>query len=162
MAAADYYLKIDGVDGESTTKGPRKGNPPPIVLLGSDAERHLWPGTPGGGAGTASLQDFHFVMAVSKASPTLFLACAKGTHTANAILTCVKAGEAADFMKVTMSPVLVSSFQTGGSGGGDVVPTDQISLNFGKIEIVYKEQDTKGAGGGTVDKWFDVTTGEGG
>ena len=33
-------------------------------------------------------------------------------------------------MKVTMSDVLVSSFQTGGSAGGDVVPTDQISLNF--------------------------------
>ena len=61
-----------------------------------------------------------------------------------------------------MSDVLVSSFQTGGSGGGDVVPTDQISLNFAKIEVEYKEQDTKGAGGGTVDKWFDVTTGEGG
>ena len=65
-------------------------------------------------------------------------------------------------MKVTMSTVLVSSFQTGGSAGGDVVPTDQVSLNFGKIELVYKEQDAKGAGGGTVDKWFDVTTGEGG
>ena len=162
MAAADYFLKIDQVEGESTTKGHEKEIRIQSFSWGATQSGTFGPDTPGGGAGTASLQDFHFVMPVSKASPALFLACAKGTHAANAILTCLKAGEAVDFMKVTMSPVLVSSFQTGGSAGGDVVPTDQISLNFGKIEIVYKEQDTKGAGGGTVDKWFDVTTGEGG
>jgi Hemolysin-coregulated protein (uncharacterized) len=45
-------------------------------------------------------------------------------------------------MKVTMNDVLVSSFQIGGAGG--VVPTDQISLNFAKIEVEYKEQDATG------------------
>ena len=162
MAAVDYFLKIDGMQGESKAVQHKNEIDIQSFSWGATQSGTFGPDTPGGGAGTASLQDFHFVMPVSKASPALFLACAKGTHAANAVLTCIKAGEAVDFMKVTMSPVLVSSFQTGGSAGGDVVPTDQISLNFGKIEIVYKEQDTKGAGGGTVDKWFDVTTGEGG
>ncbi len=47
-------------------------------------------------------------------------------------------------MTVTMSDVLVSSFQTGGSGAGDVLPTDQISLNFATIEVEYKEFDATG------------------
>ena len=91
----------------------------------------------GGGAGKVSMQDFHFSMPVNKASPALFLACSQGDHIKNAILTCRKAGkDQQDFMKVTMNDVLVSSFQIGGAGG--VVPTDQISLNFAKIEVEYQ------------------------
>jgi type VI secretion system secreted protein Hcp len=89
------------------------------------------------------MQDFHFTMPVNKASPALFLACAQSDHIKNAILTCRKAGrDQQEFMKVTMNDVLVSSFQIGGAGG--VVPTDQISLNFEKIEVEYKEQDATG------------------
>ena len=94
MAAADYFLKIDGIEGESKRQRATKDE---IRLQsfswGATQSGTFGPDTPGGGAGTASLQDFHFVMPVSKASPALFLACAKGTHAANAILTCIKAGE---------------------------------------------------------------------
>src|SRR5688572_14489207 len=79
MAAVDYFLKIDGVDGESTDD-KHKGE--------IDVESFSWGVTQtgtfshggGGGAGKVALQDFHFTMKVSKASPTLFLACASGQH----------------------------------------------------------------------------------
>ncbi len=38
---------------------------------------------------------------------------------------------------IKMKPVYVTSYQTGGSSS-DVVPVDQISLNFSKIEYEYK------------------------
>jgi type VI secretion system secreted protein Hcp len=87
------------------------------------------------------MQDFNFTMPENKASPALSLACAQGDHIESAILTCRKAGkEQQEFMKVTLSDCLVSSFQTVGQGG-DVVPTDQISLNCAKIEVEYNEFD---------------------
>ena len=103
------------------------------------------------------MQDFHFVMKVNKASPKLMLACANGEHIKKAVLTCRKAGkDQQEFLKVTLSDLLVSSYQTGGSGHGDIVPIDQISLNFSKIEIEYKEQKADGTLGGTVKAGWDV------
>jgi len=162
MAAVDYFLKVDGIQGESKADKHKDE---------IDIESFSWGATQsgtfavggGGGAGKVAMQDFHFTMGVNKASPALFLSCATGDHIKNATLTCRKAGkDQQEFMKVTMSDVLVSSFQTGGSGGGDVVPTDQISLNFAKIEVEYKEQDASGKLVGSVKKWFDLKSVKGG
>ena len=160
MAAVDYFLKIDGIQGES--KADKHTDE-------IDVQSFSWGATQsgtfavggGGGAGKVSMQDFHFTMRVNKASPTVFLACAQGDHIKNAILTCRKAGrDQQEFMKVTMNDVLVSSFQIGGAGG--VVPTDQISLNFAKIEVEYQEQDATGKLVGSIKKWFDFKTMKGG
>jgi type VI secretion system secreted protein Hcp len=58
-------------------------------------------------------------------------------------------------MKFTFSDLLVSSYQTGGSGG-DVVPMEQISLNYAKIEVEYKEQKPDGTLGGAVKAGYDL------
>jgi len=125
--------------------------------LGGETQSGTFAGGGGGGAGKVSMQDFHFTMPVNKASPALFLACAQGDHIKNAILTCRKAGKKQqEFMKVTMSDVLVSLFQIGGAVG--VVPTDQISLNFAKIEVEYQEQDATGKIVASIKKWFDLNS----
>jgi type VI secretion system secreted protein Hcp len=49
----------------------------------------------------------------------------------------------------------VSSFQTGGSTA-DVVPTDQFSLNFAKIEFCYKEQLANGSLGAAIRTGYDL------
>ena len=160
MAAVDYFLKIDGIQGESRDDGHKDE---------IDIESFSWGETQsgtfavggGGGSGKVSMQDFHFTMPVNKASPALFLACAQGNHIKNAILTCRKAGrDQQEFLKVTMNDVLVSSFQIGGAEG--VVPTDQISLNFAKIEVEYQEQDATGKLVGSIKKWFDLKSVKGG
>jgi type VI protein secretion system component Hcp len=65
-------------------------------------------------------------------------------------------------LKITLSVVLASSFQTGAHGGGDVTPTDQISLNFAKIEVEYKYFDATGKLIGSIKKSFDLKTLKGG
>ena len=55
-----------------------------------------------------------------------------------------------------MSDVLVSSYQTGGSANGGDFSTDQISLNFAKIEVEYKEQKPDGSLGGAIKAGYDV------
>jgi type VI secretion system secreted protein Hcp len=141
--AVDYFLKIEGVDGESTD-GKHAGE--------IDIESWSWGASNvgsaatggGGGAGKVSMQDFHFVMRNNKASPTLMLACASGATYKSVILTCRKAGvEQQEYLKITMSDATISSYQTGGSNG-DVIPLDQISLNFSKIEYEYKPQKADG------------------
>ena len=125
MATVDYFLKIDGIEGESRDDKHKDEIEIESFSWGETQTGGFAVGG-GAGAGKVSMQDFYFTMLVNKASPALFLACAQGDHIKNAILTCRKAGkkpaEPVDFMKVTMNPVLVSSFQIGGTGG--VVPTD--------------------------------------
>ena len=153
MAQVDYFLKIDGIQGEATDK---KHKDEIDVLSWSWGESNS--GTHGagrgGGAGKVSMQDFNFVMAFNKASPELMLACANGKHVKNAILVCRKAGEdQQEYLTITFSDLLISSYQTGGSAG-DIVPTDQISFNFSKIEFEYKPQDEKGKlGAGVKTGW---------
>jgi len=154
--AVDYFLKLDGIDGESKDH-KHKGE---IELQSwsfgsSNAGSHAAGG--GGGAGKVSMQDFHFVMNTSKASPKLFLACATGEHIKKAVLITRKAGtEQQEYMKVTFTDLLVSSYQTGGSAHGGDIPTEQISLNFAKIEFEYKEQKPDGSLGGAVKAGYDV------
>lgn len=156
MAAVDYFLKIDGIEGEA----PDHKHKNEIELESwswgeSQSGTHAAGG--GGGAGKVSMQDFHFVMKINKASPKLMLACANGEHIKKAVLTCRKAGkDQQEFLLVTMSDLLVSSYQTGGSGHGDIVPTDQISMNFSKIELEYKEQKADGSLGAPVKVGYDL------
>jgi type VI secretion system secreted protein Hcp len=155
MAAVDYFLKIDGIEGESADQ-KHKGEIDIESWSWGETNSGTHSGGGGGGAGKVSMQDFHFTMRTNKASPKLLLACANGEHIKKAVLTCRKAGkEQQEYMKITMSDLLVSSFQTGGSSGG-VVPTDQISVNYSKIEYEYKEQKADGSLGGAVTAGWDL------
>jgi len=158
MAQVDYFLKLDGIQGES----PDHKHKNEIQLLSwSWGESNGGAGAHGGGgsgAGKVAMQDFHFVMAVNKASPKLMLACADGEHIKKGVLTCRKAGkDQQEYLVVTMTEVLVSSYQTGGNES-QPLPTEQISLNFSKIEFDYKEQKADGTLGASVKAGWDVKT----
>ncbi len=159
--AVDYFLKIDGIDGES---GDSKHKNEIDIESWSWGETqsgsHAYGG--GGGAGKVSMQDFNFTMRVNKASPKLLLACAGGQHIKTALLTCRKAGkDQQEYMKIKFSDLLISSFQTGGSNG-DVVPVDQISLNFAKIEYEYCPQKPDGTLDAKIPVHWDLKTNKGG
>ena len=156
MAAVDYFLKLEGIDGESADH-KHKASIDLESWSWGESQTGTHSGGGGGGAGKVQMQDFHFVMKINKASPKLMLACASGEHIKKATLTCRKAGkEQQEFLKVTMTDLLVSSYQTGGSGHADIVPTDQISLNYSKIEFEYKEQKPDGTLGGATKAGWDV------
>jgi len=155
MAAVDYFLKIDGIDGESTDDKHKNE---------IDVESWSWGETNmgshavggGGGAGKVAMQDFHFVMQINKSSPKLFLACATGQHIKEATLICRKAGgEQQEYLKVKFTDLLISSYQTGGSRG-DLIPVDQVSFNFSKIEFEYKPQSADGRVTSPVKAGYDL------
>jgi len=155
--AVDYFLKIDGIDGES--KDAKHKNEIDIESF-SWGETQLGTSHAGGGSGggKVSMQDVHFVSKyLSKATPKLFLACATGEHIKKAVLVCRRAGkDQQEYLKWTFSDLLVSSYQTSGHGGGDGLPNEQFSLNFTKIEVEYKEQKPDGTLGGATPAGYDV------
>jgi type VI secretion system secreted protein Hcp len=159
MAVADFFLKIDGIEGESK-QDKHSGEIELESWSFGETNSGSMSLSGGGGSGKVSMQDFHFVMHVNKASSKLFLACATGEHIPKAKLTCRKAGKTAqEFYKVTFSDLLVSSYQIGGSGGSSVIPVDQISLNFSKIEIEYAEQKADGSLGPYIKTGYDLKLG---
>lgn len=156
MPIADFFLKIDGIEGESQDAKHKGDIEIESFSWGANQTGSFGYGG-GGGAGKVAMQDFHFVMKVNKASPKLFLACATGEHIKRAVLVTRKAGkEQQEFLKVTSEDILVSSYTTGGSDGADTIPLDQISLNFAKMTLEYREQKLDGTLGGVVKAGYDV------
>jgi type VI secretion system secreted protein Hcp len=162
MAVVDYFLKLDGINGESTDS-KHKGE---IDILswgwGATQSGTMSIGG-GGGAGKVAFSDMHFAMKMNKASPKLALACSSGEHIKNAQLTCRKAGkEQQEYLVIKLAEVLVSSYQTAGGGGDNPIPTDSFSFNFAKIEMEYKEQKSDGTLGGVVKSHWSVKENKGG
>jgi len=90
MAAVDYFLKLDGIQGES--KADKHTDEIDVLSFSWGATQSgTFAGGGGGGAGKVAMQDFHFTMLHSKASPALMLACAQGDHIKSAILTWQRA-----------------------------------------------------------------------
>ena len=118
--AVDYFLKIDGVPGESTDKTHVNTIEMASFSWGGSNAGNIGSFGGGGGAGKVSMQDFHFVTKTSKASPTLFLSCCTGDHLKTATIYARKAGKVQqEFLKITLSDCIVSSFQSSGGGGND-------------------------------------------
>jgi type VI secretion system secreted protein Hcp len=154
--AVDYFLKLDGIPGESADD-KHKGE--------IDVESFSWGATQqgssafggGAGAGKVSYQDFHFVMKMSKASPKLLDAVSTGKHIKQATVTVRKAGtKQQEFLTIKFYDLLVSSYQTGGSGGGSEIPMEQISMNYAKMEMMYKEQKADGSLGSATEAKYDL------
>ena len=152
MAAVDYFLKIDGIEGESQDKTHSKEIQLQSWAWGESNAGSMGAGG-GGGSGKVAMQDFHFTMGVNKATPMLLIACATGDHIKSAILTCRKAGkDQQEFLKYSFFDVFISSYQTGGSDS----PVEQCSFNFTKIQVDYKEQKIDGTLAGALTKSYDL------
>lgn len=160
MAVVDFLLKIEGIDGE--TKIDKHSGEIDVESFSWGENQTGTSGSGGGaGAGKVSKQDFSFVKKVDKSSPLLMVSCATGKHIKTAVLTVRKAGETPqEYLKITMTDLLVSSYQTGGAANSDVVPHDQVTLNFGTLEFSYKEQRADGSLGGEIKQKYDFAAGK--
>ena len=160
MAAVDYFLKIDGVDGESLQKGHEKEIEVMSFSFGL-TNAGSFSGGGGGGSGKAAFQDLHFTTSINKSSPKLFLASATGEHIKTALFTARKAGKTQlESYTIKLTDVLVSSYQNGGADGSDVLPTDQFALNYSKIEISYKAQKADGSLDAAIKAGYDLKAGQ--
>jgi type VI secretion system secreted protein Hcp len=143
--AVDMFIKIGSLEGESQDK-THKGEIDVLAWswgLSNSGSAHVGGGA---GAGKVNVQDLSFTKYIDKSSTSLQLACCKGTHYDTATLVVRKAGDKPlEYLKVTMSEVMVTSISTGGSGGEDRL-TENVTLNFASVKVEYMEQQKDGSG----------------
>jgi type VI secretion system secreted protein Hcp len=91
--------------------------------------------------GRAQFEALQITKKVDIASPNFGKAVAMGTHYPSATLTLYSGGSEGTkpnaYMIYKMTDVLITSVQHGGSAND--LPTEQISLNYAKLEVTHKE-----------------------
>lgn len=151
----DYFLKIDGIKGESTDAKHKNQIEVDSFSWGVSQTTRNFGGGGGGGAGKVAMQDFHFVMRSSSASPQLVDALFSGEQFDAAQLLVRRAGDGNTdpvFLKYELEDVLISSYQV--SGTENHHPEEEIALNFGGIGQRYRLQKPDGSlGGVTAASW---------
>jgi type VI secretion system secreted protein Hcp len=154
--ALDSFLKLGDLKGESVVKGFEDQ----IQLLawswGMSQSGTTHTGT-GGGAGKVNVQDISFTHYVDSSSPNIITACCTGKHFDTATLTMRKSGGSPlDYVKITLTDIIVTSVSSGGSGGEDLL-SENVSLNFAKFKYEYQPQDSKGGKkGGAITAAYNI------
>jgi type VI secretion system secreted protein Hcp len=171
MAAVDYFLKIDGIKGESQDKS-HKDEIDVISFSWGMAQQGTASKGGGMGAGKVAVTDMKIRKEVDAASPKLFDACFTGKHIPNAQITCRKAGGSAiEYWIIKFTDLLISSVHqappeihiesaAGGAGGGkaSLVAEEVITINYSAYEASYKGQQADGTASGAVTSKGNVKT----
>jgi type VI secretion system secreted protein Hcp len=138
--AVDYFLKIDGIDGESRDDKHKDWIE---VLSFSWGTSHG--GTTSGGTSRerTTHHDFQIVKSMDKASPLLAMASCDGKSPGQAMFVARTAGkDQQEYLKIKLTDILISSYNT--TGSGDDKPLETVSLNFAKAEMTYAPQKPDG------------------
>ena len=148
------FLKIEGIAGESADE--KHKNEIEILSFGWGEEAPVT-GFAEKITGTdkVSKHDFQFTMKISKASPKLFLAAARGQRIKEATLTVIdKSGQ--EYLQWKLGDITVSSYKTGGDATKDASPIDTLKLSFNKIKVEYSEILPDGSLGPPIKAGWDL------
>ncbi len=143
--AFDAFLKIDGIEGESQDN---KHTNWMEILSFSWGVNQPAAGSRNRGARAVEMgyaQEFSVTKTLDKGSPKLILACYGGTYIKQVKLElCRATGDKQKYMEYKMSDVIISSVHPGGSAHGtETLPVEEVSFNFGKIDMAYTVTDQK-------------------
>ena len=155
--ATDFFLKIDGIPGESTDKNHAGELEIQSWSWGATNQGSMGTGG-GGGSGKADFTDITITKFADKATPKLLKAVAEGQHIKSMLLTCRKAsggGGQVEYLKVTLDDVMISGYHSNAGGGGSPIPMESVSLNYAKIKYEYAPQKGDGSLEGFIPIGYD-------
>ena len=157
MAQADYFLDLDGVEGESQDDDSKMKNKIHINSFSFGVSNAGTGGiNMGSGASKSNVQDLHLTKMMDKSSPNLFIGCANGKHFPKATFYCRRAGENPQvYLKYELTEVFISSYATSGAEGGGIAQ-ESFSLNFSKVKMSYYVQNATGDGTTEIPKTWDI------
>jgi type VI secretion system secreted protein Hcp len=142
--AVDIFLRLGEIAGESQDK-VHKGEIEVLAWnwgMSNSGTTHL--GLTGG-EGKSSVKDLSITKWIDKATPTIMFHALTGERIPSALLTIRKAGgiTPVEFLKIDFKDIIVTSANTGGSGGEDRL-TETITLNFANFKLTYTPQAPDG------------------
>ncbi len=167
----DIFLKLDGIDGESTVKGHERET---VVLSYEQIidDTILISGGQGGGASVSkpTFSGVRFRKPLDVGSIPLRLVCAAGTHIATATFSFRRAATGLDFYVIKLDNVLVThvaeragdgpqfplSFDALENGADHTGFLEEITLRFAKIQWRYVPVDAKGAATAPIVGGWDL------
>ncbi len=153
-AAANAFLRIEGIEGGAT----RAGHENWIEVLSFNYGLASSAGAvPTGGArtaGRAQFQDVAVTKSIDKSSPLLAVACAEGRHYPEAELVFYAPGSTSPIGSVRLTDVMITTAMTGSESSGPVM--EEVRLSFARIVWNYNDIDPRGRSRGTVSAGWDV------
>lgn len=154
--AFDAFIKIEGIDGESTDDK----HPGWIEMLNCGVSVKQTVSRTASSAGGASAEradflNFNFSKLIDKSSPLLALACAAGTHIDSITIEFCRAGtDKVTFMEYRLSDCLISEVTMAAAGD---FPMETVDIDYGKIEWRYVQQKRQGGGAaGNIGAGWDL------
>jgi type VI secretion system secreted protein Hcp len=164
--AFDAFLMVKDIQGESSDDKHKNWIE---ILSFSHGVSQPASGSPSDRGGRSAERvnhlDFSVVKGLDKSSPGLHLACCKGTHIPEVTVElCRAADDKLPYMKWKMEDVLITSVSPGGTAqGGETVPMETVTFNYGKITWTHTESDHKtGKKKGDIEKHWDLVANKGG
>jgi type VI secretion system secreted protein Hcp len=153
--AVDMFIQIGKLAGES--KDDKHSGKTDVLAwswgMSNSGSAHVGGGA---GAGKVNVQDLSFTHYLDKTSTELMLAACNGKHFPDALLIVRKAGEKpVEYLKIKMTDVLITAVSTGGSGGEDRL-TENVTLNFAKVNVDYTPQKQDGSSDKTLTMGWDI------
>jgi type VI secretion system secreted protein Hcp len=149
----DYFLKLEGITGES-----RKEEHTGEVEVLSWSWGLIAPVGASATSGKPTPRELTFTHIYDKASPLLSKTAVLGRRIKTAVLSARRAGEGQEvFLKFTLKEVLVTSVAITATAEG--APLEQVTLAFTDIQTSYKPQDDAGRQGTEVVMNWNPKTG---
>jgi type VI secretion system secreted protein Hcp len=143
--AIEYFLKLDGIQGESLSA--KHTNEIEVLSWSWGAQNGVDPAHGSGhSTGKVRLSELTIQKPVDKSSAKLLGLSWTGKVITNGVLTCCKStgdSNPADFLTIKLEQIYVTSFQDGG-GTGDATGSESLSFAYGKMTYDYKIQGKDG------------------
>ena len=153
---ADYFLQITGIAGESKEAKHKDWIDVTVVVVRRDQRRDCpdrW--RRGRRQGPDERLQLHEGHGARRARSCSWPA-RNGQRMKEAKLSAVKSGAMQqEYLSWTFSDVLISAYQTTGSGGDDL-SMDSVSLAFSKVQVEYKAQKADGSLEAPIMAGWDV------
>ncbi len=152
------FLKLDGIEGESTDA--RHAKEIDVTAWSFGVSNPVGPHSGGGsGTGRATFTDVAVTKVLDKATPALMLAVASGRHIPKGRLTVTSAGpRPVDILVVELQDLLVTTCLLADTAD-DSRPMENVALSFAKIRVAYTQQAATGAAGQVSEFGWDVAAG---
>jgi type VI secretion system secreted protein Hcp len=157
--AFDAFVKIDGIDGESSDDA-HKGEIEIISYsLGATQAGGASTSRTGGQTGArADIGEFTITKVLETSTPNLFKFCCSGKHIAKIVISICGASESKQtYMQYTLTDAVVSSHRAiGATSAEGARPLEEVSFRFGTISLAYTPYDNTGKAGAAIKAGWDL------
>jgi len=155
----NYFLKIEGIDGESTDADHADWIEVHGYNWGVESPSAVSGGSGGHRAGRVNFQDLGVLKHFDNASPDLMIHCASGKHIPTIELDCTLiTGDRHTFAKYLLNDCIVSSVTNGSNDEARDRPSETVTFSYRKIRVEYTPMDQAGTPGSTIDRTWDLET----